>query len=283
MVSVYRLLRLGAMVLAGAVLPAVTQAQPVLPTIVLGVPQNTLDSGVSAVVLREAYWRLGYRVEVLNLPAERALLMSNRGEVDGELQRIAGLGSAYPNLVQVLPAINSLEATAFSHNRAIALTDWESVRPYRLGIIRGIKFSEISTEGMNREIINDYPNAFEMLRLDRVELVLAARLNGRYYLRLMKHSDVQEIPLKVPPIELFHYLHSQHSALAAKLGTVLKTMKASGDIARIQQHVTKVLLERADQGLPSCDADYRCFEVGLAGLRMARNAAPVPPPRSDGQ
>lgn len=273
MKSFVRIAWLFASALLGAALPAWAQLAPERPTIVLGVPQNTLDSGISAVVLREAYWRLGYQLRIRNLPAVRSLMMSNNGEVDGELQRIASLGSTYPNLIQVLPAINYLEVTAFSHNRAIAVTDWESARPYRLGIIRGIKFSEINTEGMNREIIIDYPNAFEMLRRDRIDLVLAAGLNGRYFVQLMKFSDIRDIPMDVPRVELFHYLHKRHKALAAALVPVLEEMKSSGEIARIQKHVMTVLLARASQGLPSCDTDFRCFEAGLPNLRKGSSAA----------
>jgi len=97
------------MVLAG-VLPSVfAQTTPSIKSLVLGVPQNTPDSAISAVVLREAYRRLGYKLEIRALPAERALLMSNEGDLDGESQRISGLSTSYPNLIQVLPAVSDIE------------------------------------------------------------------------------------------------------------------------------------------------------------------------------
>jgi len=46
---------------------------------------NDTQTGFGDQVIREAFKRIGYRLETVRLPAERALINANRGIDDGEL------------------------------------------------------------------------------------------------------------------------------------------------------------------------------------------------------
>ncbi len=50
---------------------------------------------------KEVFHRLGIELEVIILPAERALINANNGIEDGNLLRIKGLEKQYPNLIRV--------------------------------------------------------------------------------------------------------------------------------------------------------------------------------------
>ena len=52
-------------------------------------------------LLREAYARLGVDMQVVVLPSRRALYLADRGELDGDLFRIATVAENYPNLRRV--------------------------------------------------------------------------------------------------------------------------------------------------------------------------------------
>jgi polar amino acid transport system substrate-binding protein len=228
--------------------------------LVLVTPVNTVDTVISEVITREAYRRIGIDVEIKKYPGERALRIADSGKADGEVQRIDGIAAQYPNLIQVHPAINYIEGTAFTRTKTFAINGWESLRPYRLGYIRGIKFAERNTRNMNSSSVSDYRNLFKMLSNDRFEVVVSPRLNGLFQMRQLDIRDVRELKPAIMRFDLFHYLHNKHAKLVPKISAVFSEMAASGELAAIRKHVIEVLLERSLQKLPVCDKDYACFE-----------------------
>ena len=144
---------------------------------------GSVDTVIGEVVLREAYHRLGYRLEVTRYPAERAIRLANQGRFDGEVQRIDRIGDSYPNLVQLYPAINYIDGGVFAARDDIHIESWEEMRPYRWGLIRGIKFAERSTEGMDRYIVGGYNRLFTMLKHERIDLAVSPFLSGAYNLK----------------------------------------------------------------------------------------------------
>jgi polar amino acid transport system substrate-binding protein len=199
-------------------------------------------------------------VEITKYPAERAIKLANEGGADGEVARIDGIGNHYPNLIQVYPAVNYIEATVFTAGKDLVLEGWQSLQPFSIGYIRGIKFAETNTTGMDRYAVGDYPTLFRMLHHDRFDFAVSPRLNGEFNKRRMDMAGI--VPLE-PPIEqfdLYHYVHRNHAALVPKLEAVLQEMLDSGELTAIRERVVTEILRRADLGLPICDEDYLCFE-----------------------
>ncbi len=229
-------------------------------TIRLVVAANTADTVVSEVIVRKAYARLGYRVEIARYPAERALMLADKGQADGDVQRIDGLGRQYPNLIQLRPAINYIEGSAFTAGKPLTIHGWESLRPYRIGLIRGIKFAELNTVGMDRHLVGDYETLFKMLRKGRFELGVSTRLNGLYQLKRLNIAGISPIDPPLARFELYHYLHRSRAGLAPSLEAVFRSMQASGELSALRQAVIAELLRRAELGLTICDDDYACFD-----------------------
>jgi polar amino acid transport system substrate-binding protein len=228
--------------------------------IVLVTPPNTVDTVISEVITRRAYGRLGIAVEIRKYPGERALRLANSGRVDGEVQRIDGITATYRNLVQVRPAINFIEGAVFSHGKTFMVAGWQSLRPYRIGYIRGIKFAEQNTRDMDSHGTGDYTRLFQMLRTKRFDIIVSPRLNGLYQMLKLGVEDVVELKPAIMRFDLFHYLNKKHAALAPKIGAVFTEMKKGGELASIRAHVISVLMERAARKLPVCDDDYACFD-----------------------
>jgi polar amino acid transport system substrate-binding protein len=228
--------------------------------LVLVAPHNSSDTVIGEVIVREAYRRLGIDVEIRKYPGERALRLADGGKVDGEVHRIDGINRKYSNLIQTKPPINFIEGTAFSVKKSFPVAGWESLKPYRLGYILGIKFAENNTRGMETIAVSDYGKLFTLLTKNRIEVVIAPRLNGLYQMNKLGIKNVQELKPAIMRFDLFHYLHRKHEKLVPRISAVFRDMAASGEMTRIRNHVIKVLLERARKGLPVCDTDYACFE-----------------------
>jgi len=230
---------------------------------------NTVDTLTSEVIVREAYRRLGIEVQIRKYPGERALKLANSGKVDGDVQRIDGLSGKYQNLIQLRPAINYIEAAAFSRDTTIGINGWDSLRPFNIGIIRGIKFAENNTKGMRTYAAKNYAGLSRMLEGKRVELAISPSLNGRYQMTILGIKGIMELKPSISRFDLFHYIHKKHADLKPKLEAIFRKMKASGALLKIRRHVISVLLARAGEGQELCDKDYKCFEQGL-GLTVSK-------------
>lgn len=232
-------------------------------TLTLTTVKNSPDSFLGEVIVKKTYAKLGIEVTILRYPAERALRSANQGAVDGEVQRIGAIAKIYPNLIRIEPAINSLEAGVFTIDSNFAVEGWESVRPYKIGIIRGIKFAERGTEGMRRDIVGDYQSLFRMIQNKRFDIAVIPRFNGIYQQKRLGFKGIREL---TPPIEkhpLYHYLHKKHADLVPEISAVLNEMNQSGELAAIHAQVNKVLFELAENGKPVCKVDYSCFGISF--------------------
>jgi polar amino acid transport system substrate-binding protein len=231
--------------------------------VVIAGVQGTTDAWAADVILREAYRRIGVDLEIRKVPALRAIELTKVGQLDGEVQRIDSFKNAYPTLLQVRPAINFLEASAFSGSVDFEPQGWESLRPYTVGVVRGIKFAVDNTSGMRRYVASDYEPLFRMLDLGRLEIGVVPRINGLWHQAWMKSDRIREVKPPLARFELFHYLHKKHASWIPILAAELSAMQREGRLAVIRQHVHTVLINLARSRSPICADDYRCFEEAL--------------------
>ncbi|QPF74775.1 amino acid ABC transporter substrate-binding protein [Roseateles sp. DAIF2] len=189
-------------------------------------------------VMREAYRRLGLGLEVQSLPGERSLLSANTGESDAELYRRAGIERAYPNLLMVPVALQTYEIVVFTKSvPAFAVSGWESLRPYRLGFVKGIKIIEEHTVGMRVETVATMLQAFTKLELGRTDLVLANRVSGLATVNAHRFAGVSVLTPPLASFPVFHYLHRRHRGLLARLTEVLRELERERFIASVQEEV----------------------------------------------
>ncbi len=222
---------------------------------------GSVDTVIAEVILREAYGRLGYRVEVTRYPAERAIRMANQGRFDGEVQRIDGVADSYPNLVQLYPSINHVEGGVFTARDDLVIESWEDMRPYSCGIIRGIKFAERSTEGMDRYIVGGYNRLFTMLTHERFDLAVSPFVSAAYNLKRGGFDNIRPAGPVLERFELYHYLHRSRTDLKPEIEAELARMSENGELTAIREVVIREIMRRAEEGLALCDAELECFSL----------------------
>ncbi|MEJ6000082.1 substrate-binding periplasmic protein [Paucibacter soli] len=188
-------------------------------------------------ILREAYRRLGRELEVKAMPGERSLLSANSGETDGELYRKAGIDRAYPNLLMVPVALQQYEIVAFTKSRQLDVHGWESLRPYKLGFVKGIKIIEENTVGMQLETVATMQQAFAKLELGRTDVVLANRISGLASLRQHQFSGVRVLQPALATFPVFHYLNKKHELLLPRLAAVMRELEQERFIQKVQDEV----------------------------------------------
>jgi polar amino acid transport system substrate-binding protein len=193
---------------------------------------------VAEQILQEAYRRLGYRLILHQLPGERTLMYANEGKMDGELYRKLGMEREYPNLRIVPVPLQTYEIVIFSHGTSFNVNGWESLRPYTLGFVRGIKIVQENTRGMRIEPVPTMQLAMEKMMMGRTDLVLGNRASG---LALIRSLNLEGVTLLEPPLASFpvyHYLNKKHEALVPELTRVLRQMHADKTVERIQKSLS---------------------------------------------
>jgi len=199
--------------------------------------EGSVNAEVSTLIMIEVYKRIGFEIEIMPLPGKRALAISNSGKVDGELFRLEGINKKWSNLIPVSVPINFMEGVVITKGKSFNVEGWESLKPYRIGIRRGIRFTESGTKGMSREIADSNASLFKMLEYERVEAIVVTRSNG---LKMMKAPDFSGFKMLEPSVEiypLFHYLHVKHKRLIPRVQSVLQGMQKEGLFQKIRNQV----------------------------------------------
>ena len=205
---------------------------------------NIPDQYVGGEMLRAVYAKLNIKLEFVDVPGKRALALSSAGEVDGEIQRIGTLSAEYPTLLQVTPAINYIEPAVFTTKLHFDVDGWNSIRAFRIGIVRGVGSSEAGTRGMDRVTATiGIENLIRMLDADRFDVIVSDLFSGLVAVRKLNLQG-RIYPLS-PPLErirIFHYLHESHRDLVPKVGQVIAQMEASGELAALRESLVKQVL-----------------------------------------
>lgn len=190
--------------------------------------ENTDPNSAIPQKLIKAYKALGIDISFKYLPGKRAITMANKGKVDGELYRIAGLSEQYPNLVMVEEPVDMLEWVAYTTRPEIKINGWESLHPYHIGINSGVIFTERKTRGMKRTMMDRHSHLFGMLVKQRLDVVITTRPASTASLKALNLTDqvIANEPA-IASIPLYHYLHIKHSDKAPQVAQQLKKLKQS--------------------------------------------------------
>lgn len=190
------------------------------------------QSGMLDRMLKEAFARIGAQVEFITLPSERSLVDADRGIIDGESNRIAGLQYRYPHLVQVPESNMTYEFMAFTTKPGLAIKDWNDLAPLSVAYIIGWKILEDNVRAAKVTKRARPKQLFLFLQSGRADVVLLERLGGNYYLKELGISDGYAIEPPLARREMYLYLNAKHADLVAPLAKALRDMKADGSYAR---------------------------------------------------
>lgn len=193
-------------------------------------------------VLKEAYSRLNIAIKVKLMSGERALWMANEGIADGDLIRIANIHQRYPNLLMVPTPVFFIEQVAFTKKIVFPVNGWESLSPYHIGTIIGMKVVEDATKGMNVVTFSSYQQVLQSVHNGQTDIGVLPRINTLMEIKKLQLTDINILEPSIMSIPLYHYLHNKHKDLLPKLEQVLQTMEKEGMIKKlIEKFITEAL------------------------------------------
>lgn len=205
--------------------------------------EGSSDSVAAFEVVKEAYQRLGYEVEIHWFAGAEALKKSSSGQMDAELQRIDGLSKKFPDLVQIEIPINFLQGAVFTTGSTFEILSWHSLKPYRIGLVKGIIFAEQGTEGMNVTHAESYQQLFDYLKDGTVEVAVMPRINGLHAIKKLNAEGIVEVDGTLETLFLYHYVHKRHKDLVPELEKVFKAMLVNGTTRKMRTSAYETLLD----------------------------------------
>ena len=209
---------------------------------------DTPDQVIGAVIVKAAYEKLGIPVKFEILPGKRALAESSEGRADGEVHRIVEIDDEYPTLLRVPTPINYIEPSVFSKKHEFEVTDCAALQGYQIGIVRGVKHSQLCTQGMENVIAGDnLTGVMRMLNAGRVDPLITARINGLLMAKELKLDAIKPLSPPLSRFWVYHYLHKSHKDLVPKIDNVFKAMQESGELEALRAEAVQKLLQNADK------------------------------------
>ena len=196
---------------------------------------NSKHTGFQDELIKEIFRRIGHDLIISFMQANaRALVNVNTGIDDGNMLRVKGMEKTFKNMRMVPEPVISFEFVGFTRNRLIEIENWDDLAPYNVAFIRGWKIVEKNVR--NARSINMVKNAgqlFNLLKNDRVDIVIFEQIRGRYILEKEGFDDVRALspPLVAP--EFFLYFNKKHEQIIPSIAAALRQIKADGSYRKI--------------------------------------------------
>ncbi len=190
---------------------------------------------------QEAFKKLGFNVELILLPSQRALILSNR-EGDGEASRVVNLKELSPentnNLLIVPEVIITSKLTVFVKTIDLSVKAWADLTPYSNGARIGAKIIEANLPG-RRTFLGNNIQLFKMLNRGRLDTVVEWYLMGIKVINNLKLSGIK--PLEPPLLfkNFYPFIHKKHKDLIPRIVRVLKEMKQDGIYHKLREQTLK--------------------------------------------
>lgn len=196
-------------------------------------------------VLKQAYERIGRPVEFKPAPARRALASANDGETDGDIARIQGTGKIFTNLVAVPTPVIDFQGVAFTKSVTKSIRTWNDLKGLKIGVVRGVRYAAIGTEGLDRYFAEDIPHLFKLLADGRIDVAVAGLRAGKIEIRKNHgNSGIRTIGEPLFSAPLYHVLHKRNKAIVPHLDTVLADMAEQGEIDAIIDQAFQNMLDQ---------------------------------------
>lgn len=204
-------------------------------------PYSSVDnSGIYDLIISHVFNELGVAFNINHLKSARSIENVDIGIDDAEFARIKGLSAQYPNLEIVDEKLIDFLFTGFLKDPNIRITNWNSLKEYNIGFMRGWKIYEKNvTSDRSIHIVDSENELFKMLIHNRVDIILYEKLRGYDYMKKNGITGVHALANPLSVRGMYLYVNRKHSSLIPTIEGALKKMKRNGDYQKILDSFTE--------------------------------------------
>jgi len=197
---------------------------------------------VAEIVMTDLYHRLGLEINMLRLPAKRAIWTANNGDALGELIRIDKIIDQYPNMVKIPIPIGTIKFSVFSKDHQFTVTGWDSLKPYKIGLLRGTLFSKSVPKNTRTIKTNSLEDLFRMLETGRVDVVIYHKMDSLYILKeLGLDKTIHMLTPDLQEVNMYHYIHKSNESHISRLTALMLKMQDDGSLQELLMNAHKMV------------------------------------------
>jgi polar amino acid transport system substrate-binding protein len=195
-----------------------------------------------ALIYTEALGRLGYRLDYRPYPAKRSSMVSDSGESDGEINRVAEYSELHPELVKVPVPHFAIRFSAYAARPLALANGWQALKhtdlrvEYRSGVaLPGVQLPLVVPSD-RLTVANSALLGLRKLQVGRSDIFVEVESVADTVLASeeFRHTSIRKVAL-MESAEVHAHLHRRHADLAVRLGQVLADMKREGLIEKYRQ------------------------------------------------
>ncbi|MBS3798257.1 transporter substrate-binding domain-containing protein [Pseudoalteromonas sp. BDTF-M6] len=195
-------------------------------------PMDTAQARFVIDLMSHAYAQLGYELEIIDFDHPLALAAADKGELDGQLGRIANIESRYENLLRVDFPLFKFELFMLTRCHYCSLQELS-----RVAIRNGYPVTEqyLHSNNFNGQIIKLESVAAQLNLLAQNQVDAVVLLD--FHLQQGFHYRAEQ-PFARHHLQdyySYHYVHKRHEDKIPKLLAVLQGLEASGVVAQLRK------------------------------------------------
>ena len=188
--------------------------------------QKLENNGYVAEIVKEAFNRSGYDLELQYYPWARTVMLANKGRVDGYFPEYYSENLKKHSLIsEKIPG----GPVGFFKKKGsdIEFKSLESLKPYRIGVVRGYTNEEKFDDAdfLKKELVKSDDLNIKKLLKGRIDLFVGDKFVGFYTQRVNKLEKMGEMEFISPPLTV----QDLYVCISQKTKDYKKKMKAFND------------------------------------------------------
>ena len=199
------------------------------------------SSDLTTQLYTELFKRMGHTFKMKLLPGVRVLIAVNKGQYDGDGNRVNNLKTiAKENLDNYRlvnePIVTQALVMVTLASRNVPSPSYDEANTGRVAYLRGSKRIRKNVFAENRVPVNSPNQALNMLLAKRAESAIFFKLMANDIFRKDIKHKYKSIVVHAKPVDLFllyPYVHKSNEALIPEMENTLREMKKDGTYQKI--------------------------------------------------
>ena len=195
-------------------------------------PMDTAQARFVIELMTRAYSQLGYELELIDFDHPEALAAADKGELDGQLGRIANIETRYENLVRVDFPLFKFELVMLTGCHNCSLQELA-----RVAIRNGYPVTEqyLHSNNFDGQIIKLESVAAQLNLLAQRQVEAVVLLDFHLKQGYLNRAEQPFIRHHLQNYYSYHYVHKRHEDKIPKLLAILQELETSGVVAQLRK------------------------------------------------
>jgi len=181
----------------------------------------------SKALLQQIAKKMGLEIKLKAFPPKRAELMLQVGAIHAELYRTMSYSLSNPKAIKVSEPIAETPFYAYTTIENSNITDWESLKPYKIVTIRGFAFVNQYLSDHDTHAVNTIEQAVRFLHAKKADVFVSDpfSINETFQSTKLDSTSIRKIYPAMTTLKVYTYFSSIYPALAKRFNRALIEVK----------------------------------------------------------